>query len=481
MRKVFTTFAACLLAAAMCLGIVACGNDGEGATLSSIAMKSNPTKTEYVVGETFDPAGATITVTYSDETTKDVSVTAQMCSAPDMTTVGEKDVTVTYTEGSVSKTTTFQISVAMKTADGADVIAEVESAEADDVIELEANTQYIFRDVLDLDKKVTVRGGEGTVLDFSQGNENGKAFRVEGNSSETNPANVGLVNIYADGVTLENVKIVGDLQKAVAEGEVNMNYDADNQESNANRAAFGIFISRNEMKANAQGKPTSQSVNVKETITLKNVEITQTAMAGIYAYCIYADSTLEGDALYVENLDIHDIGNLAVLKASAAGIMFQSGRQLRLKNVNIDAGENGPALYVHMSTAHGPIDFEGEISLSGTYNDAEDKYGFSYALDNEGAGRFASMQLPLMIHCNIDNAGSTAAAKTTGYLPDDNNGDYAFTTGTYAAMSAADPYQLTIEGYFDSKTTPVTPANYAARPARWGSPVFCIDLSAVQA
>lgn len=41
-----------------------------------------------------------------------------------------------------------------------------------------------------------------------------------------------------------------------------------------------------------------------------------------------------------------------------------------------------------------------------------------------------------------------------------------------------DPYLLKIEGYFDSQTTHISADNFAARPARWGSPVFCVDLAA---
>ena len=40
-----------------------------------------------------------------------------------------------------------------------------------------------------------------------------------------------------------------------------------------------------------------------------------------------------------------------------------------------------------------------------------------------------------------------------------------------------DPYLLKIEGYFDSQTTHISADNFAARPARWGSPVFCVDLA----
>ena len=77
------------------------------ATVSSIAMKTQPTKTTYSVNDELDVTGAVITATYSDSTTADVNVTAAMCSGFDSATAGEKTVTVTYQ----TKTTTFTVTV----------------------------------------------------------------------------------------------------------------------------------------------------------------------------------------------------------------------------------------------------------------------------------------------------------------------------------------------------------------------------------
>lgn len=76
-------------------------------TVSSIAMKTQPTKTTYAINDELDVTGAVITATYSDSTTADVNVTSAMCSGFDSSTAGEKTVTVTYQ----SKTTTFTVTV----------------------------------------------------------------------------------------------------------------------------------------------------------------------------------------------------------------------------------------------------------------------------------------------------------------------------------------------------------------------------------
>ncbi len=75
-------------------------------TLSSISVKTNPSKTVYTVGETFNSSGLSLTAKYSDGTSKTIT-SGFTCSKPDMTTAGTKKVTVTYQ----GKTTSFNITV----------------------------------------------------------------------------------------------------------------------------------------------------------------------------------------------------------------------------------------------------------------------------------------------------------------------------------------------------------------------------------
>jgi len=93
MKKFIILFmAACLFAA--------CKKDE--VTLESIAVITQPTKTIYTVDELFDPAGIVVTATYSDKSTKPITVTKDMLEY-DFSSAGmNKSVTITY-EG---KTTT---------------------------------------------------------------------------------------------------------------------------------------------------------------------------------------------------------------------------------------------------------------------------------------------------------------------------------------------------------------------------------------
>ena len=347
-------------------------------------------------------------------------------------------------------------SVVQKTESGTSVISQIANANDGDVITLADNTTYEFNQVLDLDKAITLRGGDNTVLDFSNG-MNGQPYSFE----EDNPNGVfyGLVNIYSDGVTLENLKIVGDLS-------LSRNTPITDTSKNAARA-YGLFISRT-----ANGSYTE----VQDTITLRNIEISETTMGGLYAYRIYADESMgDKNALEIYNLYVHDIGDIQNTGVFAPGILFQSGKNILVDGADIDSGNSGPAVYIHMSEVHGPIVFQNTKNLSGRYLDQYTEYGFAFASDDTKAGAFSNMDNPLMIHLNIDDAQSSTQSRYDEFL----NGTFTDSV-SLKNMQADNPYYLKLDWYgidtiTDGSDYQITADNYAARKVQWGSPVFCID------
>ena len=75
-------------------------------TLVSISV-TGPTIKQYDVGATFDPTGLVVTANYSNGTSQVLDASQYTLSEPDMSTEGEKTVTVTYKD----QTTTFTIKV----------------------------------------------------------------------------------------------------------------------------------------------------------------------------------------------------------------------------------------------------------------------------------------------------------------------------------------------------------------------------------
>ena len=81
--------------------------------LSRISLDSTNAKTNYYVVDDFTYNGLIVTAHYDDNSENVVTPTS--VSTPDMSTAGNKTVTVTYTENGVTKTATYQITVSEPT------------------------------------------------------------------------------------------------------------------------------------------------------------------------------------------------------------------------------------------------------------------------------------------------------------------------------------------------------------------------------
>lgn len=80
--------------------------------LESIAVTTQPSKTVYEYGDSFASAGMVVRASYSDGAT--ANVTGFTCTPSTLNTVGTQTVTVSYTERSVTKTTTLSVTVERK-------------------------------------------------------------------------------------------------------------------------------------------------------------------------------------------------------------------------------------------------------------------------------------------------------------------------------------------------------------------------------
>ena len=85
-------------------------------TLDSIAITIPPAKTAYTAGEPFDSTGMVVTATYSDRST--TPVTGYTVSPSGALSESDTQITVTYTEGGVTKTATQTITVTAASGSG---------------------------------------------------------------------------------------------------------------------------------------------------------------------------------------------------------------------------------------------------------------------------------------------------------------------------------------------------------------------------
>ena len=84
-------------------------------TLSSITLDTSSVQKEFDVGDTFNYDNLVVTAHYSDSTSETVEPTD--VSTPDMSSAGQKTVTVSYTEEGVTKTAEYTITVNSATED----------------------------------------------------------------------------------------------------------------------------------------------------------------------------------------------------------------------------------------------------------------------------------------------------------------------------------------------------------------------------
>ena len=80
-----------------------------GIELSSIAVKTPPTMTEYKADETIDVSGMVLEATYSNGATREV--TTGFTYSPTVAATGDTAITISFTEFDVTATTTQAISV----------------------------------------------------------------------------------------------------------------------------------------------------------------------------------------------------------------------------------------------------------------------------------------------------------------------------------------------------------------------------------
>lgn len=88
----------------------------ESKKLVDIDIKAGPAKKSYVAGQNFDKAGMSVEAIYNDGSAK--PITTFTVTDGNALTIGKKSVTISYTEGGITKTATQSITVSAKALTG---------------------------------------------------------------------------------------------------------------------------------------------------------------------------------------------------------------------------------------------------------------------------------------------------------------------------------------------------------------------------
>lgn len=94
--------------------------------LTGISITTQPTKTTYAIGGSFDSTGMVVTATYDIGATKEV--TGFTVSPQTFSSAGTKTVTISYTENGVTKTTTLSVTVVLVSNFATSTWAEIKAA-----------------------------------------------------------------------------------------------------------------------------------------------------------------------------------------------------------------------------------------------------------------------------------------------------------------------------------------------------------------
>ena len=352
---------------------------------------------------------------------------------------------------------------------GSELQKLIDEAESGETINLEAAV-YKLTEPLVINKPLKIVGAmdgsdRASVLDYS-----GQLFETDSFSDLTRHSWLGGVNIYSDGVTLENVKIVGDLDKAKAAGAVADGYYTADTESSRNtnyKPVFGLFIDTLSPDADGGTQPTT--ISTTDGIVVRNVEITKTTRDAVYItyvrvkkdwYCKseaevadIADNEAKG--LLLDGMYIHDNGDIKATHALCNGVFMRNSTGITLQNSKIDTGESGAPVWIHASMYRGPYKVD-NTEMKGRYLDSED-YSFAYYSDAD-AGEFENIEAPVVIEVNGEHSGSVSLAKCI------NN----------SAENGKEGNPIQIEDYGLNSSYQVDFSSVADRKPRWGFHMIAI-------
>lgn len=197
-------------------------------TLSSIAVASNPTRTTYNVGETFDTSGLTLKATYSNGSTKTIS--SGFTPSYDFSTSGSQKVTISYGGKSTSLTVTVLLPLFAGSGTQAD---PYQIATADDLVKLSnvmndaaknplyTNCYYIQTADISMYGvsfapigTYAVTGGDYSSNIMFNGKYNGNYHQIKNLSIQKNANYAGLFGHVHKDAVIENLSVSGNVKNA---------------------------------------------------------------------------------------------------------------------------------------------------------------------------------------------------------------------------------------------------------------------------
>ena len=207
--------------AAATLLLAGCSSPEAEKVLEGITLDTASVQKEFAVGDAFNHDGLKVTANYSDKTSAEV--TRYDVTGPDMSVAGEgKTVTVSYTEGKLTKTATYSVDVK-----AVPVVMESISLDTKDVQkEFTVGDEFNCENII-----VTVHYDDGSTIDVSIEDcdvtppdmttvGEGKTVTVSYTEDDVTKSDTYTVDVKAAPIVLTGIKVnTKDVQKDFAVGE----------------------------------------------------------------------------------------------------------------------------------------------------------------------------------------------------------------------------------------------------------------------
>ena len=373
----------------------ASSGSGSTATLSSIAVKTAPTKTTYTAGEYFAPAGLVITATYSDSTTADISYASNSSSftfTPSTSTAlttGNTSVTISYGGKSCSQAIT--VNAAAKTLSSISISGYT--------------TSFTVGDTFSFGGTVTAHYSDSSSADVTS-----SASFTGYNMSSAGSQEITVSYTYG-GTTKTATYNITVTSSGGSSGESNSYYEKITSTSNLESGDYLIVYETGSVAFNG-GLTTLDATNntISVTISDNKIDATSTVNAAKFTYDSTATSLISASGKYIgRSANSNGLDSNATFSSSYANtITIDSG------NANI-VGSGGAYL---------------------RYNSASDQARFRYFKSSSYTGQKA-----IQLYKYVEESSGSSAAESWGetFLSTVtcNNGVTAPSTSAWATMKSA--------------------------------------------
>ncbi len=290
-------------------------------TLDSITLDTSDAPTTFDVGDTFSYEGLSVTANY-DDGSSDIVVPTSV-STPDMSTAGQKTVTVTYTEGGVTKNATYTITV------NAVVLTSIEVSNAE--------TAYYVGDTF-VKPTVTATFSNGSTSDVTNsatfsgynlsnaGNQTVTVSYTNGSTTKTTSYSITVTAVTVTSITISGYKTSFNVGDAFSfGGTVTANY---NNGSTANVTASASFSGYNMSTAGNQtvtvsygGQSTTYQITVSDPSTDITVSSTIEKIAIANNWVVSSGS---GSQTCYTSFDLDEVINVSTTGSANCGSYWSS-------------------------------------------------------------------------------------------------------------------------------------------------------------